>query len=85
MRSRGPVPQGAGLFCVRAASLLSQLSGGTAVNWFNLSFIGWIIVIIALGLVAWKFDAPPFWIGIGALLLLGVGIITSVKHSKPRI
>ena len=54
-------------------------------NWFNLSFIGWIVVIIALALVAWKFDVAPFWIGIGALLLLGVGIITSVKASKPRI
>ena len=54
-------------------------------NWFNLSFIGWLIVIIALGLVAYKYDVPPFWIGVGALLLVGVGIITSVKHSKPRI
>ncbi|MEA2490490.1 MAG: hypothetical protein QOH21_2282 [Acidobacteriota bacterium] len=54
-------------------------------NWFNLSFVGWIILIIALALVAWKFDVQPFWIGIGALLLLGVGIITSVKNSKPRI
>ena len=59
--------------------------GGYRVNWFNLSFIGWLIVIVALALVAWKFDVEPFWIGIGALLLLGVGIITSVKHSKPRI
>ena len=56
-----------------------------AVNWFNLSFVGWLIVIVALALVAYKFDVQPFWIGIGALLLLGVGIITSVKHSKPRI
>ena len=54
-------------------------------NWFNLSFIGWLIVIIALALVAWKFEVAPFWIGIGALLLLGVAIITSVKHAKPRI
>ncbi|HEX7708057.1 MAG TPA: hypothetical protein VF701_16475 [Thermoanaerobaculia bacterium] len=54
-------------------------------NWFNLSFIGWMIVIIALGLIAWRFDVAPFWIGIGALLLVGVGIITSVKNSKPRI
>jgi hypothetical protein len=38
-----------------------------------------------LVLVAYKFDVAPFWIGIGALLLVGVGIITSVKHSKPRI
>ena len=69
----------------RAASLLNPLGGGTALNWFNLSFVGWIIVIIALALVAYRFDVEPFWIGIGALLLLGVGIITSVKHSKPRI
>jgi hypothetical protein len=68
-----------------ALALLTPPVGGTAVNWFNLSFIGWIIVIIALALVAYKFDVQPFWIGIGALLLLGVGIITSVKHSKPRI
>ena len=54
-------------------------------SWFNLSFIGWLVVIVALGLVAYKFDVPAFWIGIGALLLLGVGIITSVKASKPRI
>jgi hypothetical protein len=55
------------------------------VNWFNLSFVGWLIVIIALALVAWKYDVPPFWIGIGSLLLLGIGIITSVSRAKPRI
>jgi hypothetical protein len=55
------------------------------VNWFNLSFIGWMVVIVALALIAWRFDVAPFWIGIGALLLVGVGIITSVKHSKPRV
>lgn len=54
-------------------------------NWFNLSFVGWLIVVIALALVAYKFDVPPFYIGVGALLLIGVGIITSVKNSKPRI
>ena len=54
-------------------------------SWFNLSFIGWLIVIIALALIAWRFDVEPFWIGIGALLLVGVGVITSVKNSKPRI
>ena len=38
-------------------------------NWFNLSFVGWLIVIVALSLVAYRFDVAPFWIGIGALLL----------------
>lgn len=54
-------------------------------SWFNLSFVGWLIVIVALVLVAWHYGVAPFWIGIGALLLLGIGIITSVKHAKPRI
>ncbi|HEX9986488.1 MAG TPA: hypothetical protein VGF69_24735 [Thermoanaerobaculia bacterium] len=54
-------------------------------NWFNLSFIGWVILIIALAIAAYMLKAPPVWIGIGALALLGVGIIVSVSHSKPRI
>jgi hypothetical protein len=55
------------------------------VNWFNLSFLGWVIVIVALAIAAYKLGAPPVWIAIGALALLGIGIITSVTHSKPRI
>ena len=54
-------------------------------NWFNLSFIGWLIVIVAGSIAAYKLGADPIWIAIGALALLGIGIIFSVKHSKPRI
>ncbi len=46
-------------------------------NWFNLSFIGWVILIIALAIAAYMLHAPMVWIGIGALALLGIGIITS--------
>jgi hypothetical protein len=55
------------------------------VNWFNLSFIGWVILIVALAIAAYMMHAPPVWIGIGALALLGVGIIVSVSKSKPQI
>jgi hypothetical protein len=55
------------------------------VNWFNLALVGWVIVIIAVAIAAYRFGADPVWIAIGALLLLGIGVITSVKHSKPRI
>ena len=54
-------------------------------NWFNLSLVGWIIVIIAAVIAALQFDVNRMWIAIGALLLFGIAIITSVKHSKPRI
>jgi hypothetical protein len=59
------------------------MHGGTAVNWFNLSFAGWIVVIAALVLAAYKMHMQPVWIGISALALLGIGIIASVNHSKP--
>lgn len=54
-------------------------------NWFNLSFIGWVILIAALAIAAYMLHAPVIWIAIGALALLGVGIIVSVSKSKPQI
>lgn len=54
-------------------------------NWFNLSLVGWVIVIIAAGIAAYRWGVDPIWIAISALLLLGIGIIASVKHSKPRV
>ena len=54
-------------------------------NWFNLSLVGWVIVIVAGAITAYMLDVPPVWIAVGALLLLGIGIITSVKSSKPQV
>ncbi|HEV8661288.1 MAG TPA: hypothetical protein VGS96_22005 [Thermoanaerobaculia bacterium] len=54
-------------------------------NWFNLSLIGWVILIVAGVIAAYMLHAPRIWIAIGALALLGVAVITSVKHSKPQI
>ena len=68
----------------QAPSLLS-LPPEVAVNWFNLSFLGWVILIAALAIAAYKLGAQPVWIAIGALVLLGIGIIISMTHSKPRI
>lgn len=51
------------------------------VNWFP--FAGWVILTIVLGIAAHKLGAEPVWIGIGALALLGIGIIASVRPSTP--
>jgi hypothetical protein len=55
------------------------------VNWFNLSLLGWIILIAALAIAAYMLHVPPLWIAIVALALIGIGIIASVAKSKPRI
>ncbi len=54
-------------------------------NWFNLSVLGWVILIIALAIAAYKLHVPTLWIAIATLALLGIGIIASVAKSKARI
>jgi len=55
------------------------------VNWFNLSVLGWLILIAALAIAAYKLHVPTIWIAIATLALLGIGVIASVAKSKPRI
>ena len=54
-------------------------------NWFNLSVLGWVILIAALAIAAYMLHVPTLWIAIIALALIGIGIIASVAKSKPRI
>ena len=54
-------------------------------NWFNLSVLGWVILIIALAIAAYMLHVPTLWIAIATLALLGIAIIASVAKSKPRI
>ena len=54
-------------------------------NWFNLSVLGWVILIAAVAIAAYLMHAKPLYIAIGCLALLGVGIITSVSRAKPHI
>jgi hypothetical protein len=55
------------------------------VNWFNLSFLGWVILIAALAIAAYMLHVPTLRIAIGTLAFLGIGIIVSVAKSKPRV
>jgi len=65
--------------------LLSQEEEVPLVNWFNLSVVGWVILIAAAAIAAYMLHVPTVWIAIGALALLGIGVIMSVAKSKPRI
>jgi hypothetical protein len=68
-----------------APPLLSLRRGGFHVNWFNLALVGWIILIAAAAIAAYMLHMPPVWIAIGALALLGIGVISSVSKSKPQV
>jgi len=55
------------------------------VNWFNLSVLGWVILIVAMAIAAYMLHVPILWISIATLALLGIAIISSVAKAKPRI
>ncbi|MBW3670930.1 MAG: hypothetical protein KY432_04580 [Acidobacteria bacterium] len=50
-------------------------------RWFNIALVGWILLIVALAVAAHLMGAPPIWIGIGALALIGMAVIMSANRS----
>jgi hypothetical protein len=58
-------------------------------RFIHLFLIGYFIVILGLGLALWQTGVfsriAPIWIGIGALVAIGVGIMMSVSSGKPTI
>lgn len=51
---------------------------------FGLYLLGFIIVIAGLAWGAVTVGVPPLWIGIGALVLLGIGIFSGVTRTRQK-
>ena len=51
---------------------------------FALYLIGMIVLIAGLAYIAVLTHAPSQWIIAGVVVLLGLGIIGAVKHTRPR-
>lgn len=51
---------------------------------FRLYAIGFGVVIIGLIYGAYLVHMPAHWIAVGALVLLGVGILTGVKATRQK-
>jgi hypothetical protein len=58
-------------------------------RFIHLFLVGYIFLIIGIGLALWQLGVlsriAPIWIGIGALLAIGVGIMLSVSSGKPTM
>jgi hypothetical protein len=58
-------------------------------RFIHLFLIGYFILVVAVGLALWQTGVlsrvAPIWIGIGALVAIGVGIMASVSSGKPTI
>jgi hypothetical protein len=51
---------------------------------FSTYLIGYIVLIIGLTIAAFLLGAPPIWIVVGAIVLIGLGIVMATTRTKPK-
>ena len=51
---------------------------------FGLYLAGYIILIVGLAMGAHLAHVPPRWIGVGAVIMVGLGIVTAVTRTRQR-
>lgn len=51
---------------------------------FMLYVIGFIILLGGLVYGAFLLHVPQTWIGVGALIIIGIGVMSAVSHTKQR-
>ena len=51
---------------------------------FGIYIIGFIILTGGLGLAAYLLGAPPLWIGVGVIVMMGIGILMGVSSTRDK-
>ncbi len=51
---------------------------------FSTYLIGFIVLIIGLGVAAFLLGAPPMWIAVGVIVMIGIGILTGTSRTKTK-
>jgi uncharacterized membrane protein YiaA len=51
---------------------------------FGIYLVGYIILIVGLAIGAHLLHAPPKWIGVGVLCLIGIAIIHGVTATRQK-
>ena len=51
---------------------------------FGTYLIGFIILIVGLGIAAFLLNLPTLWIGVGVIVLLGIGILMATSRTKMK-
>jgi hypothetical protein len=51
---------------------------------FAIYLIGYVVLIIGLGIGAHMMHMPDRWIGVGVLVLAGLGILSGVARTRQR-
>jgi hypothetical protein len=58
-------------------------------RFIHLFLFGYVVLVLGIGLALWQTGVlsriAPIWIGIGALVAIGVGIMMSVSSGRPTV
>jgi hypothetical protein len=58
-------------------------------RFIHLFLLGYVVLILGVGLALWQTGVlshvAPIWIGISALIAIGVGIMMSVASGRPTV
>jgi hypothetical protein len=49
---------------------------------FGIYLIGFAVLIVGLAIAASLLGVPRIWIGVGAIVLVGLGILTGVSRTR---
>jgi hypothetical protein len=51
---------------------------------FGTYLVGYLLVIVGLAIGAYLLNVPSTWIAIGAVVLIGLGIVTATTRTRPK-
>ncbi|HEX4681805.1 MAG TPA: hypothetical protein VH277_03790 [Gemmatimonadaceae bacterium] len=51
---------------------------------FATYLIGFIILIVGLAFAAYLLNVPTTWIAVGAIVLIGIGVLSATSRTKMR-
>ena len=51
---------------------------------FSTYLIGFIVLIIGLSIAAVLVGVPTVWVTVGAVVLIGIGIVSATTRTKPK-
>jgi uncharacterized membrane protein YiaA len=51
---------------------------------FSTYMIGFVVLVLGLAIAAYLLNAPPMWIAVGVIVMVGLGILMATSRTKPK-
>ena len=51
---------------------------------FGTYLVGFLILILGLGIAAYLLNVPTMWIAVGVIILVGIGVLSATTRGKMK-